>query len=178
MWPGTRCWGSRAFRSTTPFATCSSALARDSASVFSRACGVGRSRGYRNVRAASVRVWTRRCSSATGGRKARCAGRIRASMGGPRIIRCWRCWPKREAERITTWRALDAHYAAGEFHLQLFGWDRPRRFVVIREQLRAERASLGRKLLDVPGYTFRLFVTNLSTPPEEIWRDYNRRAAM
>jgi len=27
--------------------------------------------------------------------------------------------------------------------------------VVIREQLRAERPSLGRKLLDVPGYTFR-----------------------
>ena len=87
-------------------------------------------------------------------------------------------WLKREAARITTWRALDAHYAASEFHLQLFGWDRSRRFVVIREQLRAERASLGRQLLDVPGYTFRLFVTNLSAPSEEIWRDYNRRADM
>jgi hypothetical protein len=87
-------------------------------------------------------------------------------------------WLKREAARLTTWRALDAHYAVSEFHLQLFGWLRPRRFVVIREQLRAERASLGRKLLDVPGYTFRLLVTNLSAPPEEIWRDYNRRADM
>ncbi|MGB2675831.1 MAG: IS1380 family transposase [Candidatus Acidiferrum sp.] len=87
-------------------------------------------------------------------------------------------WLKREAARIEQWRALDAHYAVGEFHLQLFGWDRPRRFVVIREQLRAERPSLGRKLLDVPGYTFRLFVTNLAAPPEDIWRDYNRRADM
>ena len=87
-------------------------------------------------------------------------------------------WIKREAACITTWRALDAHYAVSEFHLQLFGWLRPRRFVVIREQLRAERASLGRKLLDVPGYTFRLLVTNLSAPPEEIWRDYNHRADM
>jgi len=50
--------------------------------------------------------------------------------------------------------------------------------VVIREQLRAERASLGRKLLDVPGYTFRVFVTNFALPPEEIWRDYNHRADM
>jgi hypothetical protein len=66
----------------------------------------------------------------------------------------------------------------GEFSLQLFGWDRPRRFVVIREQLRAERPSLGRKLLEVPGYTFRLFVTNLALPPEEIWRDYNHRSDM
>jgi len=50
--------------------------------------------------------------------------------------------------------------------------------VVIRGQLRAERPSLGSKLLDVPGYTFRLLVTNLSAPPEEIWRDYNRRDDM
>jgi hypothetical protein len=87
-------------------------------------------------------------------------------------------WWKREAARVTQWRALDEHYAAGEFFLQLYGWDRPRRFVVIREQLRPERNSLGRKLLDVPGYTFRVFVSNLALPPEEIWRDYNRRADM
>src|SRR5499427_8601826 len=87
-------------------------------------------------------------------------------------------WLKREAARVTAWRALDPHYAVGEFSLQLFGWDRPRRFVVIREQLRAERPSLGRKLLEVPGYTFRVFVTNLVLPPEEIWRDYNRRSDM
>jgi len=85
-------------------------------------------------------------------------------------------WLKREAARVTAWRALDPYYAVGEFSLQLFGWDCPRRFVVIREQLRAERASLGRKLLEVPGYTFRIFVTNLSLPGEEVWRDYNRRA--
>jgi len=85
-------------------------------------------------------------------------------------------WFKREAARVTAWRALDEHYAVGEFSLQLFGWDRPRRFVVIRERLRAERPSLGRKLLEVPCYTFRVFVTNLALPPEEIWRDYNRRA--
>ncbi|HZV87779.1 MAG TPA: hypothetical protein VFF95_09545, partial [Candidatus Binatus sp.] len=82
-------------------------------------------------------------------------------------------WLKREAARVTAWRALDERYAAGEFFLQLLGWDRPRRFVVIRERLRAERPSLGRKLLDVPGYTFRIFVSNLALPPEELWRDYN-----
>ena len=85
---------------------------------------------------------------------------------------------KSEAARVTDWRDLDEHYAAGESSLQLLGWDRPRRFVLIREQLRAERASLGRKLLGVPGYTFRVFVTNLALPPEELWRDYTRRADM
>jgi hypothetical protein len=56
-------------------------------------------------------------------------------------------WLKREAARVTEWRALDQHYTVGEFSLQLLGWDRPRRFVVIREQLRAERASLARKTI-------------------------------
>jgi len=84
-------------------------------------------------------------------------------------------WLKREAARVRSWRALDEHYAVGEFSLQLLGWDRPRRFVVIREQLRAERPSLGRKLLEVPGYTLRVFVSNLALPPEEIWRDYTGR---
>jgi hypothetical protein len=66
----------------------------------------------------------------------------------------------------------------GEFHLQLFGWDQARRFVVVREQLRETKRSPGRKLFEVPGYTFRVFVTNLPDPPEEIWRDYNQRACL
>ena len=87
-------------------------------------------------------------------------------------------WLKREAARVQTWRALDETYAVGEFRLKLLGWDRERRFVVVREQLRETRRSLGRKLLEVPGYTFRVLVTNLADPPEEVWRDYNQRACM
>jgi hypothetical protein len=87
-------------------------------------------------------------------------------------------WLKREAARVREWRALDASYAVGEFHLQLFGWDQVRRFVVVREQLRETKRSPGRKLFEVPGYTFRVFVTNLPDPPEEIWRDYNQRACV
>jgi DNA-directed RNA polymerase subunit N (RpoN/RPB10) len=87
-------------------------------------------------------------------------------------------WVKRAAQRVETWTALDAHYSVGEFRLKLFGWKRERRFVVIREEIREARASVGRKLIDVPGYTFRLFVTSCSDEPAEIWRDYNRRADM
>ena len=87
-------------------------------------------------------------------------------------------WLKREAARVQTWRALDETYAVGEFRLKLLGWDRERRFVVVREQLRETKRSLGRKLLEVPGYTFRVFVTNRAEAPEEIWRDYNQRACI
>lgn len=85
-------------------------------------------------------------------------------------------WVKREAQRIPHWGELDANYAVGEFRLTLHGWTTQRRFVVIRERVRESRASVGRKLIEVPGYTFRIFVTSLDGPPEEIWRDYNRRA--
>jgi hypothetical protein len=87
-------------------------------------------------------------------------------------------WLKREAARVREWRALDAIYSVGEFHLQLLGWDRARRFVVVREQLRETKRSPGRKLFEVPGYTFRVFVTNRPDPPEAIWHDSNQRACV
>jgi hypothetical protein len=77
-------------------------------------------------------------------------------------------WVKRAAQRVETWTALDEHYSAGEFRLKLFGWKVERRFVVIREEIREARASVGRKLIDVPGYTFRLFVTSCADAPAEI----------
>jgi len=54
-------------------------------------------------------------------------------------------------------------------------WDRYRRFIVVREQIQESKVSMGKYLLYVPGYTFRVFATNLDFPPVEIWRDYNLR---
>jgi len=87
-------------------------------------------------------------------------------------------WVKRAAQRVEQWTILDDDYSAGEFRLKLHGWSVERRFVVIRELVREGRDSVGRKLIDVPGYTFRVFVTSCGDPPQEIWRDYNRRADM
>ena len=84
-------------------------------------------------------------------------------------------WIKREAQHVEQWRALDEAYSVGEFRLKLFGWQTERRFVVVREVVREGRDSVGRKLIDVPGYVFRIFVTTHTETPEEIWRDYNRR---
>ena len=87
-------------------------------------------------------------------------------------------WVKRAAQQVEQWTTLDNDYAVGEFQLQLHSWSIARRFVVIREQVREGRDSVGRKLIDVPGYTFRVFVTSCGDPPQEIWRDYNHRADM
>jgi len=87
-------------------------------------------------------------------------------------------WVKREAQRIQQWTAADDDYAVGEFQLRLHNWKAARRFVVVRERVREKRNSVGRKLIDVPGYTFRIFVTSCTTAPLDIWREYNRRADM
>lgn len=58
----------------------------------------------------------------------------------------------------------------------MFGWSKARRFVVVRERVRESRAAVGRTLVDVPGHTFRIWVTNRSEGAAELWRDYNGRA--
>jgi hypothetical protein len=44
--------------------------------------------------------------------------------------------------------------------------------------VREGRDRVGRKRIDVPGYTFRIFVTSCADAPQEIWRGYNQRADM
>ena len=85
---------------------------------------------------------------------------------------------KRQCAGIQEWTAIDEHHAAAEFTVQLFGWSKERRFVVVRERVREAKAAVGRLLLDVPGYTFRVWVTNRTESALELWRDYNGRATV
>ena len=85
---------------------------------------------------------------------------------------------KRRAAALCQWTPIDQDYAVSEFTAQLFGWKKARRFVVVRERVRESKAAVGRKLLDVPGYTFRIFVTNRSEDALVLWRDYNGRATI
>jgi hypothetical protein len=85
---------------------------------------------------------------------------------------------KRRAAIVNQWQEVDAHHAVGEFRVKLFGWSVERRFVVVRERVRADKEAVGRKLIDVPGYTFRIWVTNRSEPALGLWRDYNGRATV
>lgn len=79
---------------------------------------------------------------------------------------------------IKEWRALDGDYSVGEFTGTLMGWKTKRRFVVVRERIKEDKKAVGRKLFDIPEYAFRVFVTNMTDAPEDVWRDYNKRADM
>ena len=85
---------------------------------------------------------------------------------------------QRSCAGLQAWTPLDENYAVGELWLQLLGWSKPRRFVVVRERVREGKAAVGRKLLDVPGYTYRIFVTNRTDAPEVIWREHSGRAGI
>jgi hypothetical protein len=85
---------------------------------------------------------------------------------------------KSRCRQIKEWHAVDENYAVGEFSAQLLGWTRPRRFVVVRERVQEKKEPVGRKLLEVPGYTFRVLVTNAPLNALEVWRTYNGRAGV
>ncbi|HJY89146.1 MAG TPA: IS1380 family transposase [Candidatus Acidoferrum sp.] len=80
--------------------------------------------------------------------------------------------------QVSQWQAIDKIYCVAEFHFKLWNWKTERRFVVVREEVQTNKAAVGRKLLDLPGYVFRVFVTNRHDSPLEIWRDYNGRATV
>ncbi len=85
---------------------------------------------------------------------------------------------KRHCAGIREWQSVDANYAVGEFRARLLGWSRERRFVVVRERVRENKDAVGRWLLEVPGYTFRVWVTNRTEAVLELWHDYNGRSTV
>ncbi|MBI5383284.1 MAG: hypothetical protein HZA90_01210 [Verrucomicrobia bacterium] len=85
---------------------------------------------------------------------------------------------KRKCAGIKDWTVIDEPHAAGEFTVKLFGWSKARRFVVVRERVRESQAVVGRTLIDMPGYTFRVWGTNRSEGVLELWRDYNGRVCV
>ena len=80
--------------------------------------------------------------------------------------------------QVSEWQAIDQVYCVTEFHFKLWNWKTERRFVVVREEVQTNKAAVGRKLIDSPGYVFRVFVTNRRDSALEIWRDYNGRATV
>ena len=79
---------------------------------------------------------------------------------------------------IRQWTVVEGGYEVSELRIKLASWNVERRFVVLRERIREGKEAVGRKLLDVPGYTYRVWVTSRTESPVEIWRDYNGRATV
>lgn len=83
---------------------------------------------------------------------------------------------KRAVAGLRQWRAFAPGLEATETTYQAHGWKAPRRLVVVREELRERPEARGRRLIEVPGYSFHVLVTTLALDPVQSWHFYNSRA--
>src|SRR5215475_14956384 len=70
---------------------------------------------------------------------------------------------------------LDGLSSVAEFMYQAHGWSKARRVVVVRHR-RSNEQRQGRLLLEVPCYTFSIYVTNLTLPAAQVRVLYQGRA--
>jgi hypothetical protein len=83
---------------------------------------------------------------------------------------------KRAIVDVRQWTPLESGLEAAELLFSTPSWRAPRRIVVVREEIRERPDAKGRRLIEVPGYTFHGIVTTLQLSPVETWRFYNHRA--
>jgi len=74
---------------------------------------------------------------------------------------------KQRIAGLRDWIELDAETAVSEFKYQAEGWSKTRRVVVVRYRLK-ERKEKGRVLLEMPGYAYSVYTTNLTLPPLQV----------
>jgi hypothetical protein len=81
---------------------------------------------------------------------------------------------------VSEWARVGKGIEVGEARIQLMGWSRERRLVVIRQEVATkEKKALGKKLFEYKGYRFQAIVASLG--PKEMdaltaYRTYNGRA--
>jgi len=81
---------------------------------------------------------------------------------------------KRQIAGLKDWIELDGRVAVTEFIYQAQGWSKARRVVVVRRRIQDQRA--GPMLLEVPGYAYSVYVTNLTLPALQVRALYQGRA--
>jgi len=82
----------------------------------------------------------------------------------------------RQIVGLATWRPFGPGLEVAETEYRALRWPAARRLVVVRELIQERPEARGRRLFEVPGYTFHAVITSLPLPPEDVWRFYNHRA--
>jgi len=90
---------------------------------------------------------------------------IVAPLSGPLVNRLGNLRYKAHRGKVET----------GELTYAASGWERPRRFIVVRRPVPLE-PSWQLTLFQMEGFAYRALVTNLDLEPLNVWRFYNDRA--
>ena len=78
--------------------------------------------------------------------------------------------------RLSDWQPVARGLEVAQTHYLAPSWKHSRRIVVVRERINERPDAKGRKLFELPGYTFHTLVTTLDLPAIDVWRFYNGRA--
>jgi len=81
---------------------------------------------------------------------------------------------KRTLAGLQNWVEMGSGVAVAEWAYHAEGWTKARRVVAVRCRM-ADRPQ-GQLLLDVPGYSYAVYVTSLRLPPEQVRQLYLGRA--
>ena len=81
---------------------------------------------------------------------------------------------KRQIAGLRQWLEIDEKVAVCEFQYHAEGWSKARRVVVVR--YRVEDRPHGQMLLEVPAYTYAVYITSLGLPPIQVRELYLGRA--
>jgi len=81
---------------------------------------------------------------------------------------------KRQIAGLQNWVEINSGVAVAECEYYAQGWAKPRRVVAVRYRL--QDRPQGQMLLEVPGYSYAVYVTSLRLPPEQVRRLYLGRA--
>jgi len=82
----------------------------------------------------------------------------------------------RQIVGLPTWRPFGPGLEVAETEYRTLRWPAARRLVVVRERIQDRPEARGRRLFEVPGYTFHAVIATLPLTPEDVWRFYNSRA--
>lgn len=80
------------------------------------------------------------------------------------------------------WKKIDTGLEVGEFSFQHQDrkWDKPRRYIVVRQEISLRPKATGKQLRlfeDHSGYRYSIMITNDEiSSPEDVWREYCPRA--
>lgn len=89
-------------------------------------------------------------------------------------------WVKFAVLNVSEWHRVGKGIEVGEARIQLMGWSRERRLVVIRQEIATkETKALGKKLFECKGFTFQAIVTSKAIEEMDAtttYRTYNGRA--
>ena len=92
---------------------------------------------------------------------------------------------QKEIAKLTDWKKVDEGLSVAEFNFEHKDkkWKKPRRYVVVRQQITVEKPKPAGRQLSLfkedeilSCYRYGCYLTSHTEPPEQVWRTYRLRA--